>query len=191
MNMRGILVSCFICLSTFTVTAQVTVSTTTDKPASKEDVQRLFQVMQINHQMKLVMDSMMKQQKALIRENMKKRYPQITKERIEEFDQMMQEGMKDFSVDEMIDSIIPVYQRHFTKEDIDAMCAFYSTPAGQKFLTEMPDMTAESMQAASGIVQRQVDKITRRAERLVIEENQKGRTPAKGGTQSTSPGPQN
>ena len=55
---------------------------------------------------------------------------------------------------EMFDAMIPVYQRHFTKGDIDAFVTFYSTAAGQKMLKELPAITAESMQASMGIAQK-------------------------------------
>ena len=47
----------------------------------------------------------------------------------------------------MLDDMIPVYQKHLTKSDVDEMIKFYSTPTGQKFLREMPAMTAEGMEA--------------------------------------------
>ena len=47
----------------------------------------------------------------------------------------------------MFEIMIPVYQRHFTTSDIDAMVAFYSSPTGQKMLNDLPQIIQESMQA--------------------------------------------
>jgi hypothetical protein len=48
--------------------------------------------------------------------------------------------------------MIPSYQKHFTRGDIQAMNAFYSSPVGQKVLQELPDVTQEGMQAALPII---------------------------------------
>src|SRR5208283_515348 len=62
-----------------------------------------------------------------------------------------------FPLDEMLNDMVPVSQRHFTKSDIDALTAFYSSPAGQKFLHEMPAVTAETMKAVYPRIQAEVD----------------------------------
>ena len=64
----------------------------------------------------------------------------------------------------MMNEMIPVYQRHFSKSDIDGLIAFYSSPTGQKFLREMPAVTAESMQAAYPRIQSAVDAALKRAQ---------------------------
>ena len=40
------------------------------------------------------------------------------------------------------------------KADLEAMVAFYSSPAGQRILREQPAMVQESMQVAAGIQQK-------------------------------------
>jgi len=42
-------------------------------------------------------------------------------------------------------SIIPVYHRYFTAEEIKGMIAFYSTALGQKAISAMPGLMSESM----------------------------------------------
>ncbi|MGA8492616.1 MAG: DUF2059 domain-containing protein [Terriglobales bacterium] len=140
-----------------------------DAPASKEDIQKLFDVMQIHQQMRHVMDAMMKQQTAMIHETLKKRYPQSSPERIARADQLIAETMKDMPMDAMLDDMIPIYQRHFSKTDIDAMSTFSSSPTGQKMMREMPALTSESMQASYARMQGQMDAMMKRAEQIVKE----------------------
>ena len=45
-----------------------------------------------------------------------------------------------------VDLIIPVYAKHFTNADLDAMIEFYGTPIGQKTVKVMPQITKEAMQ---------------------------------------------
>ena len=145
--------------------------------ASREDVLRLFKVMHINDQMRSVMDAMTKQQSALFHETMKKRYPQMSEERLEQFDAMMEEGIKDFPVDAIIDDLIPVYQKHLTRTDVRAMNVFYSSPTGQKLLREMPEMTSESMQLSYGRMQKQMDAMMERMQKMMKEEELNRKAP--------------
>jgi len=147
-----------------------------DAPASKEDIQHLFDVMQIHQQMHQVMDAMMKQQSTLIHETLKKRYPQSSADRIARADQLIAETMKDMPMDAMLDDMIPIYQRHFSKTDIDAMSTFYASPTGQKMMREMPALTSESMQVSYARMQKQVDAIQQRAEQIVKEDQDKPKT---------------
>ncbi len=60
---------------------------------------------------------------------------------------MMDDMLKGMPFEEMTQAMVPVYQKHFTKGDIDALLTFYSSPVGQKVLEEMPTVTAEGMNA--------------------------------------------
>jgi hypothetical protein len=144
-----------------------------DASASKEDIQKLFEVMQIHQQMRQVMDAMMKQQTAMIDETLKKRYPQTSAEKIARANRMIAETVKDMPMDAMLDDMIPIYQRHFSKVDIDAMSAFYASPTGQKMMREMPALTSESMQASYARMQKQMDVLTKQAEEIVKEDQEK------------------
>ena len=149
-------------------------------PASRQDVLKLFKVMHIHDQMRSVMDSMTKQQSAMVHETMKKRYPQIAEERLEQFDAMMEESMKDFPVDAIINDLIPVYQKHLTRTNVSAMNVFYSSSTGQKLLREMPAMTEESMRLSYGRMQKQMDAMMDRMQKMMKEEEpeRKPKSPA-------------
>jgi len=168
---------CFCLAIAFLITtpafAQQSAPSPADAPAAKDDIQHLFEVMQIHQQMRQVMDAMMKQQSAMIHETLKERYPQTSAERIARADQMIAETMKDMPMDAILDDMIPIYQRHFSKADIDAMSTFYASPTGQKMMREMPALTSESMQASYARIQKQMDAMTKRAEQIVKEDQEK------------------
>jgi len=155
------------------VFAQQPTSSAGDDPATKEDIQKLFEVMQIHQQMRQVMDAMMKQQTAMIDETLKKRYPQTSAEKIARANRMIAETVKDMPMDAMLDDMIPIYRRHFSKADIDAMSTFYASPTGQKMMREMPVLTSESMQASYARMQKQMDVLTKQAEQIVKEDQEK------------------
>jgi uncharacterized protein len=149
-----------------------------DSPATKEDILRLFDSMQVKQQMRSVMDAMLKQQTALIHETIRKRYPAASEEKIARFDNMMQETMKDFPVDALLEDMIPVYAKHLTRTDVDAMSTFYSSPTGQKLLREMPELTSESMQVAYVRMEKQMDALMKKAEQM-SQDGASSKKPAK------------
>jgi hypothetical protein len=97
------------------------------------------------------------QMKTVNREQIKQRQPGISDEELDRLDRTSEGIIRDFPIDAMMNDMVPVYQRHFTKPDIDALIAFYSSPAGQKFLHEMPTVTAETMQVIYPRIMASVD----------------------------------
>jgi hypothetical protein len=154
-----------VCLLTFSISAgaQTTVSVAPDT-ASKEDVRKLFDVMASREQMRQMMQQVFAQMRTLNRDELKKRHPDVSEEDLARMDRQSEDLLKNFPLDEMLSDMVPVYQRHFTKSEIDALIAFYSSPPGQKFLHEMPAVTAETMKAVYPRIQAEVDAALKRAE---------------------------
>lgn len=46
---------------------------------------------------------------------------------------------------ELIEKMIPLYDKYYTIDDLKAINAFYETPTGQKLLSAAPQIMAESM----------------------------------------------
>jgi uncharacterized protein len=162
MKTNFILSTCLIALS-ICAGAQTTVSVAPDA-ASKEDVQKLFDVMASREQTRQMMQQLFAQMQSMNREQLKKRRPNISQEDLARMERQSEDLLKNFPLDDMLNDMIPVYQRHFTKSEIDALITFYSSPPGQKFLHEMPAVTAETMQAVYPRIQAQVDAALKRAE---------------------------
>jgi len=78
----------------------------------------------------------------------------------------------------MLDDMIPVYQRHLSKQDVTAMLAFYNTPTGQKLLREQPAMMTEGMQAMQPRMQKMMSDLMDKVEQMVSEETKKSPTAA-------------
>ena len=142
---------------------QTTVSIAPDAP-SKEDVKKLFDVMASREQIGQIMQQVFAQMRSLNREELKKQHPDVSEGDLARMDRQSEDLIKNFPLDEMLSDMVPVYQRHFTKSDIDALTAFYSSQPGQKFLHEMPAVTAETMRAVYPRIQAEVDAALKRAE---------------------------
>jgi hypothetical protein len=121
-----------------------------DAPASKEDVEKYLAIMHTRDMMKTMMDSMSKQMHQIFAEQMKKD-PGMTPQAEARANMMMDDIIKSMPIDDLLDAMFPVYQKHFTKGNIEDLLAFYSTPTGQKVIKELPAITTEAMQAATPI----------------------------------------
>jgi len=148
-----------------------------DVPATREDIRRLFDAMHVQEQIRMSMEVMMTQQRRMIAEMMKKRNHRVTRDDVERASESAQEFLKNFPLDEMVEDMIPVYQSHLTREDVNVMAAFYSSPTGQKLLREQPAMAGESMQAVSARVQRAVALAIDQAEQKAREDDEKEKSP--------------
>ncbi|MBU6247069.1 MAG: DUF2059 domain-containing protein [Xanthomonadaceae bacterium] len=54
--------------------------------------------------------------------------------------------LDDSSTRELTDKLVPIYQRHFTEQDVRGLLKFYRSPLGRKLLLEQPSVMTEVMQ---------------------------------------------
>lgn len=55
--------------------------------------------------------------------------------------------MKEIKADDLVNLIVPIYDKHFNHDDIKGLITFYETPMGQKFIQTQPAIAQESMEA--------------------------------------------
>ena len=152
--MKKMLVSlgvCFLLAMPVCSTAQQT--NNSDAP-DKADVLKFLDLMHARSQMVQVLDQMAKQMKVGAEEGFKQKVPDATPEQLAKVDKIFEGLFASLPVDDMVDAIVPIYQKHLTKADLASVTAFYSSPAGQKILKEMPAIMAEAMQAGGEIGQK-------------------------------------
>ncbi len=67
------------------------------------------------------------------------------------------EEMKElFDLNEIIEHVIPVYDNHYTVEEIQELLKFYESPIGKKFLETNPKIAVESADASIAYFQEQL-----------------------------------
>lgn len=149
-----------------------------DAPPTREDVLNLFSLMHVREQVATVMEAIARQQRAIVHDNLKRQTPHITTRDLARLDKFTADIMNELPIEGMLEDMVPVYQKHLNKSDVDAMSAFYSSAPGQKLVREMPAMTTESMQAASPRIQAFMDKVMERAQAMANEKDgQEKKTP--------------
>jgi uncharacterized protein len=118
--------------------------------------------------MKSMMDMASKQARQLVHEQLQK-MPNLPPGSEEQMNKQTDEMLKNFPREELLQAMVPVYQKHLTKGDVDALVAFYSGPTGQKLLKELPAMTQEAMQASMGVTRKFMDQTMRQVEEQIAQ----------------------
>jgi hypothetical protein len=71
--------------------------------------------------------------------------------------------------DDMMQAMIPAYQKHLTKGDIDNLVAFYSSPTGEKLIREMPVIMDDAMQDVMPVMNKYMDSIKQTVQKKTDE----------------------
>lgn len=132
-------------------------------PPSEASIKELLQVTQVR---KLV-DSMMSQMDTLLLQTVAQATqgqaipPKIQKEIDQQRAEMM--GlMKDLLAWEKLEPLyVRVYQKTFTQQELDAMLAFYKTPAGAAMIAKMPAVMQNTMEEMQGLMGPVMEKMQR------------------------------
>ncbi len=167
MKFTTLLLALFLCVPAFSQT-----TAPVDPPATKEQIQHLFDVMDIRKQSHVMMDSMQQQMHAMSEETIKARYPRVSPAELAKLNKISDDTIKQVPIDALLDDMIPVYQKYLNHSDVDAMIAFYESPTGKKIMQQMPQITQEAMQVSYKRMEKQIDAAMQRVEDMVKQEQQ-------------------
>ena len=180
MRIRLLWLPCIVLLAGSWMTAQQTPAP--DAEPSKEDVLKFFQLMQVEQQTREVMATTQAQVKTMTREMIMKKAPNASPDQLAQVEGMMDTMFKEYPINGILDDMVPVYQKHLTKSDLDGLITFYSSPLGQKVLREMPEMTKEAMQVSYAHIEKNMEQIMKkvddRVQSIVDEQQKKKSAPA-------------
>jgi hypothetical protein len=59
--------------------------------------------------------------------------------------QFWDDFLKEVKPDDLVNMIIPIYDKYFSDDDIRQLITFYNTPVGKKLVENLPAITQESM----------------------------------------------
>ncbi len=140
-----------------------------DSPATREDVEKYLDVMHSRDMMHQMAESMSKSMQQMVHDQFAKEKDKLPPDFEAQMNKMMDDIMKAMPFDDMFEAMVPVYQKHFTKGELDDLTAFYSSPTGQKVLREMPAIVGEAMQSMMPILNRQMDAMNQRLQKEIAE----------------------
>jgi hypothetical protein len=133
-----------------------------DSHATKEDVEKYLQVVHSHDMMKKMAAAMVPGVHQMLHQQYLKHKDNLPADYESKMTAMMDDMFENMPMDEMMQAMAPVYQKHFTRGDIDGLIAFYSSPTGEKMLREMPSIMAEAMQNVVPIMTRYMETVQQR-----------------------------
>jgi len=140
-----------------------------DTPASKEDVEKYFRVTRSRELLDKTMEAMAKPMHQLVHQQCEKDKEKLPPDCEAQLNKMIDDMWKHMPWDEMMQAMVPAYQKHFTKGDLDTLIAFYSSPTGQKVLRELPAITGEAMESMMPILRKQMGEMAQRVQEQTAE----------------------
>jgi len=145
---------------------------------SKDEVLKFMEVLHIKSQLTQYFEGVAKQARLGAEEGFKEKVPNPTPEQLAQVDNFADKLFKNMPVDEMMEAMIPIYQKHLTKEDMDGILAFYASAVGQKLQHEQPAMSQESMQVGGEIGRRRLGAMMQQMDEFIAKMAQQ-QAPAK------------
>jgi uncharacterized protein len=133
---------------------------------SRQQVLNLFEAIQLRRTMEASQEVAMQSAVNTVQQMMRQRGVPVDAAMQQQMDAMMKGIMDDvravLSVDEMLEAVIPIYQRHFTVDEVNAIIAFQNSPVGKKLVNLQPVMMQESVQAMAPLQQRAMPELMKR-----------------------------
>lgn len=117
-------------------------------PAKEAAIRKLFEVQGTKKSMEQVISEM----SANMKPTLSKMLPpgEYQDKLIPLFFEKFQNKLK---TDDLLDLIVPIYDKHLSTEDIDGLVQFYQTPLGKKMTSVLPQVLVESQTAAMNMGQ--------------------------------------
>jgi uncharacterized protein len=143
-----------LCLA---LVAPCVAQTSDSDPATRDDIILYLRTMRSHDMFRKMMEVQSQSMQKLLRDQLLQDTGTVPPEFSARMKKAMADLIQEMPVDDIVQAMIPAYQKHFTRSDIRAMIAFYSSPVGQKVLQELPVVTQEGMQAAMPILTKYLD----------------------------------
>ena len=168
-----------------------------ENQATADQLAKLFDVMRIKQQMqsmKTMIPGMVQQQIQSAMKQTEADLPagsRLTPEKREKMQAIMNKyvgkSMDLYPADEMLTDMTSIYQKHLSKEDVEGLIAFYSSPAGQHLLDAQPVIAQEYMPLVMGKVGQRSQAMTKEMMKEMADVAPAGK-PAAAKPAATKPG---
>ena len=104
---------------------------------------------------------------------MKRQKPEWPDRVFEIMSEVIRATFKENNTD-MIEQVIPIYDRHFTVSELNDLVTFYQTPAGQKAISTMPSIIQESLAVGQAWSQKIMPMVRQRLQQRLKDEGLEG-----------------
>jgi hypothetical protein len=131
-------------------------------PATREDIEHYLNVVHSQQMMQQMLVAMASPMHKMVHDQYLKNQDKLPADFEQREMGVLDEMFHNMPVNEMIEAMEPVYQKHFTKGDVNALIAFYSSPTGQKMLLELPSIMSEAMESITPLMEKYMETVKQR-----------------------------
>jgi hypothetical protein len=118
-----------------------------DESSKHAKIQEMFTLLKLDQMSERIMDSVMKQAAAMPQQVFGTEMPATIKPRFEAFQKQLFDLMiSQVGWKALQSSYIDLYAQTYTEEEIDAILAFYKSPAGSTMIAKTPELQTKSME---------------------------------------------
>ncbi len=158
--------------------------------ATEAQVRQLYQVLHVEDRMHQMLQLMSVQAEKLTDEALASSGSAATEKDKQFFNSLRNEELHKIMNPEfmaqMLEAMIPAYEKHISSEDIDQMIAFYSSPSGARILKAQPAMMQDGMAAAMPLIQAHMQEIMKDEQTRIAAYQQKNGPAASQSTKTPS-----
>lgn len=148
-----------------------------DGKPTPAQVRKLLELLRVRDDLQATLDSMKQQMKGEAVDAFRDKVPNPSPEQLKSVNGILDDAFAELSLDDLIQDLVPVYQRHLTRSDVQALVTFYASGPGQKILREQPAIIRESMQTAGSSQQKRMElmlaKVELRMQQLIDQQKPK------------------
>jgi uncharacterized protein len=156
-------------------------------PASREQVLKMMDLLGMKQNMPLMINNIKQTFKDSLWDGIKQRQPDVPEAMSNEINTVLDQAFDTLKADEMIELMVPVYQKYLTKAEADAAIRFYSSPEGSSLLKKTPVMMTEGMQIGAKYGRDSLERIMPELDKRMDEIMKKYLGPAAQPEERTSP----
>lgn len=136
---------------------------------TRADVLKLFQAMHVRNMMESVRAMAIEQAHATLKDMIDGELPGATREQVAELQGMVDKTIASYTINNTIEDLIPIYQKHLSKSDVVTATAFFSSPTGQRILESEPVISKEALQVVNSRTGKQMAATMQQVEKRLDE----------------------
>jgi uncharacterized protein len=140
-----------------------------DTKPSRDEIVTLLNLLDTKENIRVALQQQTAQMKIGMRQGFLAKQPKASEAVLKKLEGLLDGAFAEFSVDELFDATVPVYQNNLTTAEVKAMTDFYSSVAGRQILKKMPKIITESMAAGGMVAQAKMAKIMQRMDQQMEE----------------------
>ncbi len=142
--------------------------------ATKQDVEDMMQLTGARDRMQLMYSAMASQLASNFADRYRQHHPNANPAEVQkattDATERIQATLNAIPTDELLDAMVPIYQKYLTHSDIKAINEFYGSPTGKKLLKDTNGMMIEAMQAAQSVMKKHMPEIQAQIDKATADE---------------------